>query len=134
MNKQDQANYNPNANPHISPVARVSILAGILSVISAFLALWGAFWVMRAGIYTFLPIDREYLYPLFWLLWLLLPILTIICGSHARKTATEHGRHHLAVISLVLGYLSLAIIAAVIFAEITLFFHSLGCTPSSPCS
>ena len=119
---------------HLSLVARVSLLLGILSVISLFLALSGAFWVVRTGIYTFLPIGHEYLYPLIWLLWLPLPILTIICGSYARKTATEHRRHHFALIGLVLGYLSLAIIGVIVFAEITLFFHSLGCTPASPCS
>ena len=130
MNEEDQAS----PIPHISLAARVSILSGILSVGSFFLALWGAFLVMKAGIYTFLPTGREYLYPLFWLLWLPLPILTIACGSYARKTATEQRGRRLAQIGLALGYLNLALIGAVVFAEITLFFRSLECTPSSPCT
>jgi len=130
MNEEDHVS----PIPRISLAARVSILSGVLSVVSVFFALWGAFMVMKAGIYTFLPTGREYLYPLLWLLWLLLPILTIICGSYARKTATEQGGHRLAVIGLVLGYLSLALIGAVVFAEITVFLRSLECTPTSPCS
>ncbi len=130
MNEEDQAS----PIPHISLAARVSILSGMLSVVSVFLAVWGALLVMKAGIYTFLPTGREYLYPLFWLLWLPLPILTIVCGFYARKTATEQGGRRLALIGLVLGYLSLALIGAVVFAEITLFFRSLECTPSSLCT
>jgi len=134
MNERNLTNTISDLHPHVSLAARVSIISGILSVVSVFLALAAAFLVMRAGIYTYLPIGREYLYPLFWLLWLPLPIVTIICGSYARKTATEHGRYDLAFIGLVLGYLSLAIIGAIVLAEISLFFHSLGCTPDSPCS
>ncbi len=130
MNEEDQVS----PIPHISVAAIVSILSGMLSVVSVFLVLWGAFLVMKAGIYTFLPTGREYLYPLFWLLWLPLPILTIVSGSYARKTATEQGGRRLALIGLVLGYLSLALIGAVVFAEITLFFRSLECTPTSPCT
>ncbi len=130
MNEGDQAS----SIPRISLAAKVSILAGMLSVVSVFLALWGAFSVMKAGIYTILPTGREYLYPLFWLLWLLLPILTIACGSYARKTAIEQRGRRLALIGLVLGCLSLALIGAVVFAEITIFFRSLQCTPTSPCT
>ncbi len=132
MNKGDQAS----TLPHFSQAARVSVILGVLSLVSVFLALWGAFLVMKAGIYTFLPTGREYLYPLFWLLWLLLPICTVICGSYARKTATGEREQRLALISLVLGYLSLILIAAVVFGEIMLFLRTFasGCTPSSPCS
>jgi hypothetical protein len=61
MNKGDQAS----TSPHISQAARVSVILGILSLVSVFLAFWGAFLVMKAGIYTYLPTGREYLYPLF---------------------------------------------------------------------
>ncbi len=118
--------------PHVSHVARISMILGMLSVVSVFLALWGAILVMKAGIYTFLPTGHEYLYPLFWLLWLLLPICTVICGSYARKTATGERGQRLALIGLVLGYLSLALMASIVFSEITLFFSR--CTASSPCS
>ncbi len=130
MSEGDQAS----TSPHIPQAARVSVILGILSLASVFLALWGAFLVMKAGIYTFLPTGYEYVYPLFWLLWLLLPICTVICGSYARKAATGERGQRLALIGLVLGYLSLILIAAVVFSEITLFLRALGCTPSSPCS
>lgn len=132
MNKEDQASI----SPHFSQAARVSIILGVLSLVSVFLALWGAILVMKAGIDTFLPTGHEYLYPLFWLLWLPLPICTVICGSYARKTATGERGQRLALIGLVLGYLSLILIAAVVFGEIMLFLRTFasGCTPSSPCS
>jgi hypothetical protein len=130
MSEEDQAS----TSPHISQAARVSVILGILSLASVFLALWGAFLVMKAGIYTFLPTGHEYVYPLFWLVWLLLPICTVICGSYARKTATGERGQRLALIGLVFGYLSLMLIVAVVFSEITLFLRALGCTPSSPCS
>jgi hypothetical protein len=132
MNKEDQAS----TSPHISQAARVSVVLGVLSLVSVFLALWGTFLVMKTGIYTFLPTGYEYVYLLFWLLWLLLPICTVICGSYARKTATGGRGQRLALIGLVLGYLSLILIAAVVFSEITLFLRTFasGCTPSSPCS
>jgi len=130
MNKGDQAS----TSPHISQAARVSVILGILSLVSVFLAFWGAFLVMKAGIGTYLPTGREYLYPLFWLLWLLLPICTVICGSYARKTATGERGQRLALFGLVLGYLSLILIVPVVFGEIMLFLRTLGCTPSSPCS
>jgi hypothetical protein len=60
MNKGDQAS----TLPHFSQAARVSVILGILSLVSVFLALWGAFLVMKAGIYTFLPTDYEYVYPI----------------------------------------------------------------------
>ena len=132
MNKGGQAS----TLPRFSQAARVSVVLGVLSLVSVFLALWGAFLVMKTGIYTFLPTGYEYVYPLFWLLWLLLPICTVICGSYARKTATGEREQRLALISLVLGYLSLILIAAVVFGEIMLFLRTFasGCTPSSPCS
>ena len=122
--------------PHISQVARISMILGILSVVSVFLALWGAISVMKAGIFTFLPTGYEYVYPLFWLLWLLLPICTVICGSYAKKTATEQREQRLALFGLVLGYLSLIFIASIVFGEIILFLRTFvsGCTASSPCS
>ncbi len=104
----------------------------MLSVVSVFLALWGAILVMKAGIFTFLPTGHEYVYPLFWLLWLLLPICTVICGSYARKTATGQRGQRLALLGLVLGYLSLTLMASIVFGEITLFFSR--CPASSPCS
>jgi hypothetical protein len=55
-------------------------------------------------------------------------------SQYIRKTATEQGGRRLALIGLVLGYLSLSLICAVVFAVITLFFRSLECTPSAPCS
>jgi hypothetical protein len=134
MNEGKLTNDRSNLHPHISLVARITILLGILSIISVLLALSTAFLVMRAGIYTYPSTGREYLYPLFWLLWLPLPMMTIICGSYARRTTTEHGRRDLASIGLVFGYLSLTIIGAIVLAEISLFFLSLGCTPDSPCS
>ncbi len=130
MSEGDQAS----TLPHFSQAARVSVILGVLSLASVFLALWGTFLVMKAGIYTYLPTGREYLYPLFWLLWLLLPICTVICGSYARKTATGEREQRLALIGLVLGYLSLILIVPVVFGEIMLFLRALGCTPSSPCS
>jgi hypothetical protein len=117
---------------HISQAARVSIVLGVLSLVSVFLALWGAILVMKAGIFTFLPTGREYLYPLFWLLWLLLPICTVICGSYAKKTATGQRGQRLALLGLVLGYLSLTLMASIVFGEIMLFLSR--CTASSPCS
>ena len=128
MSEGDQAS----TLPHFSQAARVSVILGVLSLASVFLALWGTFLVMKAGIGTYLPTGREYLYPLFWLLWFLLPICTVICGSYARKTATGERGQRLALIGLVLGYLSLALMASIVFSEITLFFSR--CTASSPCS
>ena len=128
MSEEDQVS----PFPHVSHVARISMILGMLSAVSVFLALWGAILVRKAGIYTFLPTGHEYLYPLFWLLWLLLPICTVICGSYARKTATGERGQRLALIGPVLGYLSLALMASIVFSEITLFFSR--CTASSPCS
>lgn len=122
--------------PRVSHVARISMISGILSVVAVFLALWGAILVMKAGIFTFLPTGYEYVYPLFWLLWLLLPICTVICGSYARKTATGQREQRLALLGLVLGYLSLTLIAGVVFGELVLFLRTFasGCTANSPCS
>jgi hypothetical protein len=121
--------------PHVSHVARISMILGLLSALSVFLAVWGAIVVMKAGICTFLPTDHEYVYPVFWLLWLLLPIGAVICGTYARKTATGQREQRLALLSLVLGYLSLLLVAAVVFSEITLFLRALGyCPPHAPCS
>ncbi len=121
---------------HVSHVARISMILGMLSVLSVFLALWGAILVMKAGIGNFVPTGHEYVYPLFWLLWLLLPICTVICGSYARRTATRQREQRLALLGLVLGYLSLALMASIVFGEIMLFLRSFasGCTASSPCS
>ena len=119
---------------HPSLAAKISAFSGVLSMLSVFLALWVAFLVHQAGILTFIPPGREYFYPLFWLLWLLLPIGTIICGFYARKTATEQADQRLALIGLILGCLSFVFIVAVTSAEIALFLQSLGCTASSPCS
>ena len=122
--------------PQISQVARVSLILGILSMLSVFLALWGAIAVMKAGIFAFLPSGYEYVYPLFWLLWLILPICAVICGSYAKKTAIEPRGQRLAFLGLVLGYLSLICIASLVFGEFILFLRTFvsGCTPSSPCS
>ncbi len=133
MNAENLTNNRLNLHPHISFMARITMLLGILSLVSVFLALTAVFLVMTAGIYTYLPAGREYLYLLFWLLWLPLPIVTIICGTYARKAATVRGKYDLALIGLMLGYVSLAIISAIIFAEITLFFRASGCTPAVPC-
>lgn len=132
MSEEDQVS----PFPHVSHVARISMISGILSVVSVFLALWGAILVMKAGIFTFLPTGHEYVYPLFWLLWLLLPICTVICGSYARKTATGQREQHLALLGLVLGYLSLTLIAGVVLGEFVLFLRTFasGCTANSPCS
>ena len=127
---------------HVSPfppvyhVASISMILGILSVVSVFLALWGAILVMKAGILTFLPTGHEYVYLLFWLLWLLLPICTVICGSYARKTATGQREQRLALLGLVLGYLSLTLIVGVVLGELVLFLRTFasGCTANSPCS
>src|SRR5258706_14285699 len=118
MSEEDQVS----PFPHVSHVARISMISGILSVVAVFPALWGAILVMKAGIFTFLPTGHEYVYPLFWLLWLLLPICTVICGSYARKTATGQRDQHLALLGLVLGYLSLTLIAGVVLGEFVLFF------------
>jgi uncharacterized protein YqgC (DUF456 family) len=131
MSEEDQVS----PAPHVSHVARISMILGILSAVSVFLALWGAIVVMKAGILTFLPTGHEYVYPVFWLLWLLLPIGTVICGTYARKTATGQRGQRLALVGLVLGYLSLLLVVAVVFSEITLFLRTLGCLPPhGPCS
>lgn len=134
MDEGPMTNYRSNPHPDISLIARITILLGVLSIISVLFALSAAFLIMRAGIYTYLPPGREYLYPLFWLLWLPLPLITIICSSYARRATREHERGNLASIGLILGYLSLAIICVILLAEISLFFLSSGCTPHSPCS
>jgi hypothetical protein len=132
MSEEDQVS----PFPHVSHVARISMISGILSVVSVFPALWGAILVMKAGIFTFLPTGHEYVYPLFWLLWLLLPICTVICGSYARKTATGQREQRLALLGLVLGYLSLTLIVGVVLGELVLFLRTFasGCTANSPCS
>lgn len=130
MSKEDQVS----PSPHVSQVARISLLLGLLSAASVFLALWAAIVVLKAGIFTFLPTGQKYIYPLFWLLWLLLPISTVICGAYARKTATRQREQRLALLGLVLGYLSLILVATVVVSEILLFLRALGCSPSSPCS
>src|SRR5258708_6311524 len=132
MSEEDQVS----PFPHVSHVARISMILGILSVVSVFLVLWGAILVMKAGILTFLPTGYEYVYPLFWLLWLLLPICTVICGSYVRKTATGQREQRLALLGLVLGYSSLTLIVGVVLGELVLFLHTFasGCTANSPCS
>src|SRR5260370_40108513 len=99
MNKGDQAS----TSPHISQAARVSVILGILSLVSVFLAFWGAFLVLHAGIGPYLPTGREYLYPLFCFLWLLLPICTFICRSYPRKTAPAKRGQRRTLLGLQLG-------------------------------
>ena len=132
MSEEDQVS----PFPHVSHVARISMISGILSAVSVFPALWGAISVMKAGILTFLPTGHEYVYPLFWLLWLLLPICTVICGSYARKTAIGQREQRLTLLGLVLGYLSLTLLAGVVLGELVLFLRTFasGCTATSPCS
>ncbi len=63
MDEGPMTNYRSNPHPNISLIARITILLGVLSIISVLFALSAAFLIMRAGIYTYLPPGREYLRP-----------------------------------------------------------------------
>lgn len=119
---------------HASQAARMSFLLGVLSLVSIFLALWSANLLWEAGTITFLSNLSSDLFLLLWLLWLVLPIATIVCSSYARKRDVGQTGQRFALIGLVLGYVSLALIGSVVCAEVTLFLRTLPCIRTGPCS
>lgn len=134
MNKE----AHPLSHTLIAQGAIISVISGGLSLVCASLALAGAIVVMKAGILTYIPTGREYLYPLFWLLWLLPPIATIIYSSYIKRLskniATEKKHHTLAQIGFIIGCLSLALSATVALAELVVFIQTLGCMGHGACS
>ncbi|HZS75820.1 MAG TPA: hypothetical protein VFA41_04350 [Ktedonobacteraceae bacterium] len=134
MNKE----AHPLPRTAIAQGAIISVISGGLSLICAFLALAIAIAVMKAGILTYIQAGREYLYPLFWLLWLLPPIATISYSSYIKRLsknlAAAQRQHTLAQIGFVTGCLSLALTATVALAEIVLFFQTSGCMGPGACS
>src|SRR5579885_446644 len=121
MNKE----AHPLPRTAIAQGAIISVISGGLSLICAFLALAIAIAVMKAGILTYIQAGREYLYPLFWLLWLLPPIATISYSSYikwlSKNLSAAQRQHALHQIGFVTACLSLAMTVTVALSEIVLF-------------
>ena len=98
-------------------IAIISLVLGILNVLSILSALY-IYLSILPHIWGYLPRALGFLTLLFWLPWLLMPTIAIICGYKAKQRAINPVLNNLAITSILLNYFAIVLVGTGLIATL----------------